>query len=145
VTPDSDDRAGRRDFQPPAEAAGNNSPKSPRRILVVDDNRDAAVTMAMLLRLTGHQTSVAHSGQNALAMLDDVQPDVVLLDIGLPEMDGYELARRIRAVRGDVFLIAVSGYGQAEDRARSRAAGFSQHFVKPVDTEMLLAFIGQLG
>ncbi len=118
-------------------------PNAPRRLLVVDDNRDAAVTMAMLLKLAGHQTSVAHNGKDTLAMLDDVQPEVVLLDIGLPEMDGYELARRIRAIRDDVCLIAVSGYGQAEDRVRSRAAGFDEHFIKPVDSEVLLAFIAR--
>lgn len=120
-------------------------PKASRRILVVDDNRDTAVTMAMLLKLAGHQASIAHNGTEALVMLDDVQPDVALLDIGLPEMDGYELARRIRTVRGDLLLIAVSGYGQAEDRARSREAGFDEHFIKPVDPEVLLAFIARPG
>jgi CheY-like chemotaxis protein len=115
-----------------------------RRILVVDDNRDMAVTLAMLLKLAGHQTTVAHNGQEALAMLDDAQPDVVLLDIGLPEMDGYELARRIRALRGDLHLIAVSGYGQAEDRIRSREAGFDEHFIKPVDPQSLFAYIAGL-
>jgi DNA-binding response OmpR family regulator len=79
-----------------------------------------------------------------LALLTDFEPHVAVLDIGLPRMDGYELARRIRAERADVYLIAVSGYGQAEDRQRSREAGFDEYFVKPVDPEHLLALIAKL-
>ena len=126
-----------------AEPAPHRSETKQRRVLVVDDNRDAATTMAMLLKLAGHETAVAHNGADALAMLEDVAPDVALLDIGLPEMDGFELARAIRAVRDDVLLIAVSGYGQPEDRVRSHEAGFDEHFVKPVNPEQLLATIGQ--
>jgi PAS domain S-box-containing protein len=114
-----------------------------RRVLIVDDNRDAAQTMALLIKLSGHETSTAHDGPEALAMLDEVSPEVALLDIGLPEMDGYELARRIRERMNDVYLIAVSGYGLPEDRSRSAAAGFNEHFVKPVDSAQLLASLSQ--
>jgi DNA-binding response OmpR family regulator len=110
----------------------------------VDDNIDAAITMSMLLKFSGHETTIAHDGHGALAILTDFNPHVAVLDIGLPRMDGYELARRIRAERADVFLIAVSGYGQLEDRVRARAAGFDEHFVKPVDPEHLLALIAKL-
>jgi DNA-binding response OmpR family regulator len=115
----------------------------PCRILVVDDNPDAATTMGMLLKLAGHQAAVAHEGSTALAMLAEFEPDVAILDIGLPQMDGFELARRIRAARPDVYLVAVSGYGQPEDRVRSCEAGFDEHFVKPVDPEQLLALIAR--
>jgi CheY-like chemotaxis protein len=108
-------------------------------VLIVDDNRDAAHTMALLIKLSGHEASTAYDGPEALTMLDAVNPEVALLDIGLPEMDGYELARRIRERLNHVYLIAVSGYGQPEDRARSAEAGFDEHFVKPVDSALLIA------
>ncbi len=108
-------------------------------MLIVDDNHDAAQTMALLIKLSGHETSMAHDGPEALAMLNEVNPEVALLDIGLPIMDGYELARQIRERVNDVYLIAVSGYGQPEDRARSSEAGFDEHFVKPVDSAQLIA------
>lgn len=114
-----------------------------RRVLIVDDNRDAAQTMALLIKLSGHETSTAHDGPQALAMLADVNPEVALLDIGLPQMDGYELARRIRERIHDVYLIAVSGYGQPEDKARSSEAGFDEHFVKPVDSAQLIASLSR--
>lgn len=117
--------------------------KKSRRVLIVDDNRDAAQTMALLIKLSGHETSTAYDGAEALAMLDEVNPEVALLDIGLPEMDGYELARRIREQRNDVYLIAVSGYGQPEDRTRSSEAGFDEHFVKPVDSAQLLSSLNR--
>jgi DNA-binding response OmpR family regulator len=98
----------------------------------------------MLLKFSGHETTIAHDGQGALEKLAHFNPHVAVLDIGLPRMDGYELARRIRAERADVFLIAVSGYGQLEDRVRAREAGFNEHFVKPVDPEHLLALIEKL-
>lgn len=118
------------------------SPNS-RRVLIVDDNHDAAHTMALLIKLSGHETSTAHNGPEALTMLDAVNPEVALLDIGLPEMDGYELARRIRERVSDVYLIAVSGYGQPEDRARAAEAGFDEHFVKPVDSTQLIASLSR--
>ncbi len=109
---------------------------APLRILVVDDNQDAADSMARLLDLDGHETRVARDGLQAVEAAAQWTPDVVLLDIGLPEIDGYEAARRIRAQRHGVegvMLIAITGWGQDEDRRRSREAGFDAHLTKPVD------------
>jgi signal transduction histidine kinase/CheY-like chemotaxis protein len=110
-----------------------------RRILVVDDNRDAAETLGALLAALGATVSVAHSGRAALELLDTFHPDSVLLDIGMPEMDGYEVSRRIRAManHADVLLIALTGWGQEGDYRRSRAAGFDHHLVKPPDMDKL--------
>jgi signal transduction histidine kinase/CheY-like chemotaxis protein len=107
----------------------------PRRILVVDDNRDAAETLGALLSALGATVSVVHSGRAALATLDEFAPDTVLLDIGMPEIDGYEVSRRIRARTGHdaMLIIALTGWGQDQDQQRSRAAGFDHHLVKPVD------------
>jgi CheY-like chemotaxis protein len=109
------------------------------RVLVVDDNVDAADSAAMLLRLSGHEVRVAYSGPTALDAAVEYQPNVVLLDIGLPEMDGYEVARRLRQhpQLKNVQLVAMTGYGQEEDRHRSRAAGFNAHLVKPVAPQIL--------
>jgi len=110
-----------------------------RRILVVDDNRDAAGSMALLLRTFGHEVHVAHEGPHALELARELRPDVVLLDIGLPGMNGYDVAAQLRELEGlhDTVLIAVTGYGQDEDRKRSRDAGFDHHLVKPVDLWVL--------
>jgi two-component system, sensor histidine kinase len=118
-----------------AEAAAPLEKLPPRRILVVDDNRDAADTLGALLSALGATVSVVHSGEAALATLDEFAPDTVLLDIGMPEIDGYEVSRRIRArtQHRDVLLIALTGWGQEQDQQRSRAAGFDHHLVKPVD------------
>ncbi|HJS92447.1 MAG TPA: ATP-binding protein [Steroidobacteraceae bacterium] len=124
----------------PEAAARVESVKSPpRRVLIVDDNVDAANALAMLLSYTGHEAQVAYSGREALARIESFQPDVALLDIGLPEMDGYELASRLRAHPrfAATRLLALTGYGQSEDRARSREAGFEDHLVKPVDLAAL--------
>jgi signal transduction histidine kinase/CheY-like chemotaxis protein len=106
-----------------------------KRILVVDDNVDAAESLALLLRLAGHEVWTTHDGPAALGLARELRPEVVLLDIGLPGMDGYEVARRLRQEPGlsGALLVAVSGYGQAEDRRRSREAGFDEHVVKPAD------------
>jgi len=106
-----------------------------QRILVVDDNEDAANTLAMILKMEGHEVDTAYSGTEALARLTEFEPAVVLLDIGLPGIDGFETARLIRArTRGrKVRLVAITGYGQEADRARTRDAGFTHHLVKPVD------------
>lgn len=108
---------------------------TPLRIQVVDDNVDAATTLGMLLRLGGHTVQIAHEGRAGLAMIEETDPDVVLLDIGLPGLDGYEVARQIRAssTAQNVLLIAISGYGQDEDRRKAREAGFDHHLVKPID------------
>jgi two-component system CheB/CheR fusion protein len=107
--------------------------------LVVDDNRDATETMALLLRAGGQDVRVAFDGLSALKTADSWQPDIVLLDIGLPHMDGYEVARRLRCVPGleKTVLVALTGYGQEEDRDRSRDAGFDRHLVKPIDPAAL--------
>jgi CheY-like chemotaxis protein len=106
---------------------------------VVDDNIDSADSIAMLLQMSGHDVRVAYSGQDALDMAAEYQPDIVLLDIGLPGMDGYEVARRVRAQPQleKVKLIAVTGYGQEADRRQSQEAGFDYHLVKPVDAQKL--------
>jgi CheY-like chemotaxis protein/anti-sigma regulatory factor (Ser/Thr protein kinase) len=108
---------------------------SPRRILIVDDNPDAANCLAMLLGLAGHETEVAHGALEALERVESFQPEMALLDIGLPGMNGYELARRLRidAKLAGIRLVALTGYGQAEDQQRALAAGFDDHLVKPVD------------
>jgi CheY-like chemotaxis protein len=112
---------------------------SPRRILLVDDNADAASLMAELFLTLGHEVVVAHDGPQALAALAGFTPEVAVLDIGLPVMDGYELARRIREIVGpDCRLIALTGYGQEHDFRRSEAAGFAEHLVKPVDPQRVL-------
>jgi PAS domain S-box-containing protein len=112
---------------------------SAKRVLVVDDNVDTAITLAELLDLWGHEVRVAHDGRQALEEVMHFEPDVVLLDIGLPQMDGYEVARRLgeQAGRQGLLLVAVTGYGQEEDRRKAQAAGFDDHMVKPVDPDAL--------
>jgi signal transduction histidine kinase len=114
-------------------------PDTCRRILVVDDSRDAAESLAILLRLTGHDVRTAHDGPEALEAARSFEPEVVLLDIGLPGMSGYEVARRLREQAGTdpPHLVALTGYSQEEDRQRSREAGFDLHLVKPVDPSAL--------
>jgi CheY-like chemotaxis protein len=106
-----------------------------KRVLIVDDNVDSADSLATVLRLDGHETDRVYSARDALERSVSFRPDVILLDIGLPEVDGYEVARRLRATPGleRLRLIALTGYGQPEDRARTRAAGFDDHLVKPVE------------
>ncbi|MBD8626914.1 response regulator [Oxalobacteraceae sp. CFBP 8753] len=132
-----------------APAAGTDAPQgnpAALRIGVVDDNEDAAVTLALLLETLGHTVSVAHSARAALEALPAFEPDVCLLDIGLPEMNGFELARALRARPGTdhAILIAVTGYAQEKDRAEARAAGFHDLFAKPVDLEVLGAALVQI-
>jgi signal transduction histidine kinase/DNA-binding response OmpR family regulator len=124
----------------------NSSPTgttSSRRVLLVEDLPDVASSLSRLLRRVGHEVTAACDGVSALAALARELPDFVLLDIGLPGMDGYEVAREIRRVPGAelVVVIALTGYGQDDDRARSRAAGFDHHLTKPVDLDALLALL----
>ena len=113
-----------------------------RRILVVDDNADAADSLGMLLEVRGDEVRIAYDGEEALDAEADFRPEVVLLDIGMPKISGYDVARRIRAARGNAILIvAITGWGQEDDRQRARDAGFNYHFTKPVDFEMLLDLI----
>jgi len=119
------------------------APSSPRRVLVVDDNVDAADSLRLVLDLQGHETEVAYDPASALVAVERFAPDCVLLDIGLPEIDGYETARRIRALPGGdrVRLIAVTGWGQQEDKQRARAAGFDAHLTKPVESSAVSALL----
>ena len=105
-----------------------------RRVLIVDDNEDAANTLALLLKLGGHETASVYTAVDALTRASVFRPDVVLLDIGLPGMDGYEVAQRMRELPGlrDIRLVAVTGYGRSDDRLRAREAGFDDHVTKPV-------------
>jgi PAS domain S-box-containing protein len=110
-----------------------------RRVLIADDNRDAAESLAMLLRLEGHEVTVAHNGREALAIFSSLLPEVAVLDIGMPEIDGYEVARQVRqqSLGQAATLIAVTGWGQEADKARALAAGFNHHFTKPIEPEQL--------
>ncbi|MGZ3457489.1 MAG: ATP-binding protein [Archangium sp.] len=113
-----------------------------RRILLVDDNTDAAELLAELLRLHGHEVLVAHDGPQALTAAPPFEPQIAILDIGLPVMDGYELARRlVGTLARTPLLIALTGYGQEHDRIRAREAGFDEHLVKPVDPKVLLTLL----
>ena len=112
-------------------------------MLVVDDNEDAAGLLAMALRDAGYRVEVAFDGAQALELLGGFAPQLAVLDIGLPVMDGYELAGRLRERVQGVRLIALTGYGQQHDRERSLRAGFDLHLVKPVDLDALLAALDQ--
>jgi CheY-like chemotaxis protein len=111
----------------------------PRRVLVVDDNEDAANSLAMILKLNGHETASVYTAASALERAAAFRPDVVLLDIGLPGMDGYEVAQKMRELPGlrDIRLVAVTGYGRSDDRLRARDAGFDDHLTKPVEFAVL--------
>jgi CheY-like chemotaxis protein len=123
-------------------------PALPSKVLVVDDNVDAAVTLQALLRMQGIAVSLAHDGAQALAAVHREHPEAVVMDIGMPVMNGYEAARRIRGDLGDQAprLIALTGWGQFLDKARARDAGFHHHFVKPLDFEALMCCLaGETG
>ena len=131
--------------QPPEEAGSGAhklqaSGEKGIRVLVVDDNVDGAETMAQFLRILGYETRTEHDGLAAVSAAASFRPDVVVLDIGLPHLNGHEVARRIRQSPGGsgMLLVAVSGWGQAEDRQKSKEAGFDRHFVKPVELETLM-------
>jgi nitrogen-specific signal transduction histidine kinase len=117
-----------------------------RRILVVDDNRDSAKTLAMLLDVTGHQTQIAFDGLEAVAAAETFRPEVVLLDIGLPKLNGYETAITIREQPWgkDMLLVALTGWGQDDDRQKSKDAGFDAHLVKPVEHSVLAKLLAEL-
>jgi PAS domain S-box-containing protein len=115
-----------------------------RRILIVDDNKDSADSLAMLLEITGNQTYMAHDGVEAIAAIEKYRPEVVLLDIGLPKLDGHEVCRHLREQSWgkDIVVIALTGWGQDDDRRKSEEAGFNGHLVKPVDYDKLLELLG---
>jgi signal transduction histidine kinase/CheY-like chemotaxis protein len=120
----------------------DDSPSVPHhvlRVLVADDNVDAAASLSMILKMNGHDVRTAYDGQEASRIIESFDPDVALLDIGMPHVDGYELCRRLRAqpYGRDMFIVALTGWGQAEDKQRSEEAGFDQHLVKPADIRTL--------
>jgi CheY-like chemotaxis protein len=127
--------------------AGNHPGTTGRRILIVDDNRDAAISLGMLLELSGYEIETAYDGSAAIDAAARFQPQMILLDIGLPGLDGYEVARRMRSEPWGkrATLVAVTGWGQAEDRERSKAAGFDAHFVKPIDHDALVKLLAEIG
>jgi CheY-like chemotaxis protein len=116
------------------------------RILVVDDNRDSAISLAILLGLVGHETTTAFDGEEGLETAQLFQPDVVLLDIGMPKLNGYEVCRALRALPRErrLVIVALTGWGQEEDRRKSVEAGFDAHLVKPVDPDALQRTLRQL-
>ena len=121
-------------------------PRTRRRLLVVDDNRDFANTLSLLLETFGHEVRTVYDGRAVLPMATDYRPDAVLLDIGLPGMNGYEIARELRSAPAlsQLTLVAFTGYGQEEDRRRVREAGFDFHLVKPVEVAELTRVIDGL-
>ena len=134
--------------EPPTSISGQATmgKSTARRILVVDDNRDAAESLAKLLTIAGHETHTVFDGQEALSAVDTFKPDVILLDIGLPKLSGYDVARRIRAqASGDcITLVALTGWGQDEDRQKSKESGIDFHLVKPVDPLALLTLLAEI-
>jgi len=123
------------------------APTTPLRILIVDDNRDSADMVAALLNFTGHETFTANDGLAAVEAAAKLDPDVIFLDIGLPVLNGYEAARRIREQQGlkrPPLLVALTGWGQDEDRRRSEEAGFDAHVVKPIDDAVLRRLLADL-
>lgn len=116
-----------------------------RRVLIVDDNVDSAASVAAFLRLAGHDVRMAHDGHAALQAARSMRPEFIFLDLGLPGLDGYEVARRVRAEPGleAARIIALSGYGQDADRQKSLEAGIDQHLVKPADLAFLESLLGR--
>jgi CheY-like chemotaxis protein/two-component sensor histidine kinase len=127
----------------PAAAAAAPAEENALRILVVDDNQDSACSMTLLLELQGHQVHVAHAGQAALQIASQCNPEVILLDIGMPGMNGYEVAKHLRSqpAFSDTLLIAVTGYGRASDVKQTESAGFDHHLVKPIDYDKLQSLL----
>jgi CheY-like chemotaxis protein len=140
--PLSDKPAGTEDRPARAAPAGAGRP---RRILLADDNVDFATSLAIVLQRRGHDVRVAHDGAEALRMVETFRPEFAFLDIGMPKVHGYELARRLREnpETADCVLVAVTGWGQPDDRNRARDAGFDRHLVKPVDPEHIEAIIAE--
>jgi CheY-like chemotaxis protein len=127
-------------LQPKSDAPTSQAPK---RIVVADDNEDSVVMLAELFKLLGHEVWTASDGAEALERASEVHPDVVVLDLGMPRLDGFETARRIRETPGckSALLVALTGWGQDSDRQRTREAGFDKHLVKPVDPKALSALL----
>jgi CheY-like chemotaxis protein len=117
----------------------------PRRVLIADDNEDAAKSLSTLLEMMGHEAHVAYDGLAAVEAAEHFRPEIVLLDIGMPKLDGYEAARRIaaRPWASATLLVALTGWGQAADRQRASEAGFHRHLVKPVEPDALGALLAR--
>ena len=130
----------------PAARAERPDPTAAVRILVVDDNRDGADSLAQLLALLGHETRSAYDGEQGVLEAERLRPDVILLDLGMPKLDGHAACRRIRERPwgAAVVIVALTGWGQAEDRRRTREAGFDGHLAKPVDCSVLTRLINDL-
>jgi CheY-like chemotaxis protein len=126
-------------------AADDVKPGKARRVLVVDDNRDAAESLAMFLQLSGHTVHTAFDGEEALDAAESFRPEVVLLDLGMPKLNGYEVCRRIRAQEWgrNLLIVAQTGWGQDDDKLRTREAGFDGHLVKPVDPASVIKLVAQ--
>jgi CheY-like chemotaxis protein len=132
--------------QPAASSVGKPMPTSGRRILVVDDNRDAGDSLLMLLKMAGNDTRIAYDGLEAVDAAATFRPDVILLDIGLPKLNGYDVCRRIREQPWgkDIAVLALTGWGQDEDRRKSKEAGFNGHLVKPVEHAALMEMLADI-
>jgi CheY-like chemotaxis protein len=137
----ADDAAGR---QAPTTGDGPAATLK-RRILIVDDNHDSAMSLGMMLTLMGNDTRTAHDGLAAVEAAGEFRPDIILLDIGLPKLNGYEACRRIREQPWSkgMVIVALTGWGQDEDRRRSAAAGFDLHMVKPVEADALQLLLAE--
>lgn len=133
--------------QPPRRRAARVAQGGALRVLVVDDHHDGADTMAALLQAAGHGVTVAYDGVQALAAAEQLRPQVVLIDIGMPRLDGCAVAAAIRAQDWGAapYLIAVTGWGQAEDRQRTSACGFDRHLVKPIDPDQIVQMLADRG
>jgi len=131
---------------PVATEPAPDRPSQARRVLIVDDNRDAASSLALVLKLTGHTTRTGFDGEQAVAMAATFRPDVLLLDIGLPKMNGYDACREIRQQPHgkEILMVALTGWGNEEDQIKSRAAGFDHHLMKPVDHAVLARLLADL-
>ena len=140
LTPQADPAA-----QPVASSRGQDavSAAAARRVLVVDDNRDAADSLAIFLQTVGHIVHVSYDGESALKAADELEPDVAIIDLGMPRMNGYEVCRRIRKTGWGkrALLIAQTGWGQDEDKRRSREAGFDHHLTKPPEPDVVQRLI----
>jgi CheY-like chemotaxis protein len=131
-----------------AEGGAASRPKSrSRRYLIVDDNADSSEALKLLLEFRGHTVQVVHDGREALAAARSFSPEVILLDVGLPGLDGFEVVKQLRSSpeTANLLVIATTGYGREEDRARCLAAGFNHHFAKPLDVDNIQAIVEQLG
>jgi CheY-like chemotaxis protein len=133
------------DDQPVAPTGAELKRRGGLRVLIVEDNADAANSLGMLLRLLGYDVKIAADGPTALRLATAAPPDVAFVDIGLPGMDGYEVAKRLRAATTDIVLVALTGHAREQDRRKALATSFQHHVAKPADPEALATLLLQLG